>query len=392
MEPEQRPLGEADLEQMWELEREAFNVDPADRDRWQRWERAAGPERFEGAFVGGRLVAMAGVLGLGQWFGGRPVPMGGLRAVAVRLEHRRRGHAARVVRAALAAMRARGECISALYPQVVRPYRRLGWEIAGTLLYRQVSPRELAGVPEAAVPIRRATQADRAAIRAAYATLARATNGFVDRTEERWSWIFERFADDFWFLAEAAGYLLYRHLDPPGNGPEGFRVLVHDLVATSPQSLHALWTMLGGAASTVPAIVFRSGPVEPLVSLVDGNGVTVVRERPWMLRIVDGPAAIAARGYDHELRANVPLELVDDVCPWNAGRWRLVVEGGVGRLERGGAGTIRLGIGALAALYSGWAPADWLARTGGLEGGGIAERSVLGRVFAGPLPWMMDEF
>src|SRR5262249_36893578 len=162
-------------------------VDPAHRDWWARWERAAGLERLEGVFVDGRLVAMAGALGLGQWFGGRSVPMGGLRAVAVRVEQRGRGHATRAVRAALAAMRARGEVISTLYPQVVHPYRRLGWELAGTLFFRMVTPAALRAIAPSSIAVRRATDADRARLRACYDRVARTTNGFVDRTDGRWS-------------------------------------------------------------------------------------------------------------------------------------------------------------------------------------------------------------
>jgi predicted acetyltransferase len=390
---DQRPLEERDLDQMWELEREAFNVDPAHRDRWVRSERAAGLDRLEGVFVDGRLVAMAGALALGQWFGGRSVPMGGLRAVATRVEQRGRGHATRVVRAALAAMRARGEAISTLFPQVARPYRRLGWEFAGTLFFRKIAPhalREVVAPPSLAV--RRAGDEDRPRIRACYDRVARATNGFVDRTDGRWSWFFERCADDFWYVAGDDGYAVYRHLDPPGNGPEGFRLLVLDLVTTTPNALRALWAMLGATASVVPAVVFRSGVHEPLSMLLGGNDVSVGHERPWMLRLVDAPAAIAARGYAADVRAVVPLELADGTCPWNAGRWRLVIEHGVGRLERGGDGTVRLGVGALASLYTGRTTTDVLARTGLLDGGSETDRLALDRVFAGPAPWMLDEF
>jgi predicted acetyltransferase len=390
---DQRPLEERDLDQMWQLEREAFNVDPAHRDRWARWERAAGLDRLEGVFLDGRLVAMAGALAMGQWFGERAVPMGGLRAVATRVEHRGRGHATRAVRAVLDAMRARGLAISTLFPQVVLPYRRLGWEFGGTLLFRRIAPRSLREiVAPRALASRRAADDDRARIRACYDRVARTTNGFVDRTDGRWAWLFDRFADDFWFVAGEDGYAVYRHLDPPGNGPEGFRVLVLDLLATTPDALRALWATLGATASVVPTIVFRGGIHDPLATLLGGDVPSVCHERPWMVRLVDAPAAVAARGYAPETRAVVALEFDDATCAWNAGRWRLVVEDGAGRLERGGDGAVRLGVGAFASLYTGRATTDDLTRAGLLDGGGDADRRALDRVFAGPSPWMLDEF
>jgi len=390
---DQRPLTEADLEQMWEIELAAFHADPAHRDWWMRWERAAGPGRIEGLFIDGRLVATAGVFALAQWFGGRAVPMGGLRAVAARPEHHGRGHATRVVRAALDAMRARGEVVSALYPQVVRPYRNLGWAIAGTLVMRSVPTQALAAPFAAAeTAVRRATRDDRDVVRAIYDRVARTTNGFLRRPAGRWDWIFERFADDALYLAGEDGYLLYRHADPAPASHEGFRIYALDLVAATPDALRALWRLLGGMRSVVPSVAFRGGPTDPLAGLLDGNAVTVVRERPWMLRLVDAAAAIAARGYDADVRAAVPLEVVDETCPWNGGRFTLVVEAGVGRLEPGGSGAVRLGVGALAALYTGWATTAVLARTGLVDGGSASERGALDRVFAGPTPWMLDEF
>lgn len=389
---EQRPLVEADLDQMWELEREAFNADPAHVEWWKKWERAIGLDRCEGLFRDGRLVATASTLAYAQWFGGRSVPMGGVRAVMTRTETRGRGHATRVLRASLEAMRRRGEVLSVLYPAVTRPYRNLGWEVAGTVVFRRVAPRALAAIPRGDLPVRRATAADRTTIRACYDRIARATNGWIDRPDGRWDYVFDRFSEDYFFLAGDEGYVLYRSVDEPPAGPEGFRLLVLDLVAATAPAWRALWAMLGAASSVVPAVFLRSGPVEPLAHAIDSLDATVTRERPWMLRLVDAAGAVAARGWADDVRATVPLEIADEACPWNAGRRTLVVEGGTGRLEPGGSGAVKLGAGALAALYSGWATTARLAQTGLVEGGTDAERAALDRAFAGPLPWMIDEF
>jgi len=386
----QRPLTVDDLEQAWTLEREAFNAVDANRESWERWERALGLDRMEGVFADGRLVAMAGSIGLAQWFGGRSIPMGGVRAVAVRPESRGRRHASRAVRAVLEAMRARGEALSALYPATVRPYRRLGWEIAGTLFYRDVPPRALPPSPRD-VSVRRATAADRTVLRACYDRVARETDGFVDRPDARWDWWLDRNASEHCYVADDEGYVLYRHL-PIENVPDAFRLLVLDLVATTPRAFRALWGLLADARSVVPSVVFRSGPNEPLAALLDGPDLVVRRERQWMLRLVDAAAAVAARGWRTDAPGTVALDVDDPICPWNAGRWTLHLADGTARLERGGDGAVRLGIGALAALFSGWATTATLARAGALEGGRDDDRRALDRAFAGPLPWMLDEF
>ena len=65
---------------------------------------------------------------------------------------------------------------------------------------------------------------------------------------------------------------------------------------------------------------------------------------------------------------------------------------GEGRLERGGEGGVSLGIGALSSLYSGWASTATLAKTGLLRGGSDEQRARLDAAFAGPTPWLLEEF
>jgi predicted acetyltransferase len=75
-----------------------------------------------------------------------------------------------------------------------------------------------------------------------------------------------------------------------------------------------------------------------------------------MLRIVDAPAAIAARGYPSQVSLSLPLELTDPVLPANSGAWQLEVLGGAGILKRTGkpaTSALRLGARGLAALFAG---------------------------------------
>jgi predicted acetyltransferase len=88
----------------------------------------------------------------------------------------------------------------------------------------------------------------------------------------------------------------------------------------------------------------------------------------------------------------VSLELRDPLLAGNQGRFLLRVRDGRGQLEPGGRGGPTLAIGAFSSLYTGWASAEMLRRAGRLEGGSDAQLAQLGAAFAGPTPWMMDEF
>ncbi len=74
-----------------------------------------------------------------------------------------------------------------------------------------------------------------------------------------------------------------------------------------------------------------------------------------MLRVVDAPAAIAARGFPASAQLSLPLWIEDDTRPGNSGLWELVVTGGRGHLVHSPEATQPLTIGArgLAALYAG---------------------------------------
>ena len=54
-----------------------------------------------------------------------------------------------------------------------------------------------------------------------------------------------------------------------------------------------------------------------------------MRRVAWMLRVLDAPSAVAARGFPAAVSADVPLVIEDDLDrPCNAGGWRLTVARG----------------------------------------------------------------
>jgi hypothetical protein len=134
-----------------------------------------------------------------------------------------------------------------------------------------------------------------------------------------------------------------------------------------------------------------------------------------MLRLLDAPAAIAARGFPATDLA-VPLLLADDLRPANAGRWDLTVRSGRGSLTRyrtgqvhapdtpaspsgqqsgqqsgqHGGPALELGARGLAALYAG-TPVATLRRAGLAAGGSPAADAALDAAFAAT-PYMLDDF
>jgi predicted acetyltransferase len=182
--------------------------------------------------------------------------------------------------------------------------------------------------------------------------------------------------DDVDRPGELAGYALYRH--GPGPRPYDYSVIVHEVLAEDPDVLRALWRVVGSSSSQAPWVELV-GPAEDdlLLLLANADPVAVRNEIRWMLRLIDAPAAVAARGWPATARGSVHLEIIDDHAPWNTGRWILEVADGGATLTPGGNGTVQAPIGGLSSWWAGYAPATRLARLGLLHS---SDRSALERM------------
>jgi predicted acetyltransferase len=397
MDFEIRLLTEDDLEQAFRLDREVFNLPAERRDRWVR---SSQPERKHGAFANGRLVGATHALSFGQYFGSRSVPMGGVGDVAVAPEQRGKGLARRLMTEALLAMRDRGEVISALFPATTSLYRRVGYELAGAAVWHQISPRAIDHLrgSTSLETHRIEKDDDPAGIRRCYGRVAPGINGWLQRNDRRWRNLWDTWHDGHFVYAcanpdgEIESYLVYRHEPTPPGTQGDYALRVEQIVAATPEGLRAAWWTLASSASLVEAITFAASPEDAFLLLMPEQRSSVRAQVRWMLRIVDAPGAISARGYPPSLQVEVPFAVEDPLLDDNTGTWTLRVADGAGRLEPGGEGGPRLGIGALASLYTGWASSGTLARAGLLEGGSPEQLRALDAAFAGPTPWMMEEF
>src|SRR5512133_147257 len=84
------------------------------------------------AYVDGRPVANAAESRFTQWFGGRGLATSGIWGVVTEPEHRGLGLASECVSALLDGARRRGDALTTLFPAVLEPYRKAGYELAGT--------------------------------------------------------------------------------------------------------------------------------------------------------------------------------------------------------------------------------------------------------------------
>jgi predicted acetyltransferase len=113
-----------------------------------------------------------------------------------------------------------------------------------------------------------------------------------------------------------------------------------------------------------------------------------------MLRVVDAPAAIAARGFPRAVSASVVLRIHDPARPANSGLWDLAVTDGSGALRPFesalAGGVMTLSARGLAALYAG-TPVGTLRQAGLASGGTPDGDEALDAAFAAT-SYMLDAF
>jgi predicted acetyltransferase len=344
--------------------------------------------RTWGVLEGDRLLATATWRSYAQWWGGRPVPMGGVAGVAVHPDGRGQGAATRLVRVLLGQLRGAGQPISVLFPTAPGIYRPLGWELVGRLDETVLPTAALRTVrPSGAARVRTAGLADVPTLTRLWHEHGRATDGALTRDGPSSPRGLEKLlAHDVVALAEqdgrATGYLAYDRGRGYGAAAE---LLVAELVAQDPAALSALLASLA-SWDAVAGSVRWTGPLDEVALALGSTLPTPGVGRPWMLRIADAPAAVAARGWRSSVRAQAAFTLVDPEVPDHEGPWLLTVQDGVGRLDRAPAGSPRLDVRGLALLYAGAGP-------GRLLRAGLLEAPVPGLdACAGPAPVLLDYF
>jgi predicted acetyltransferase len=362
--------------------------------------------RCLGAFEGDLLIGTALYHDMRQWWYGRAVPMAGVAGVKVAPEYRGQG-AGRALMTALAALMAeRGYPLSVLFPATMPMYRSLGWEIAGHLHEAVMPSRALGTLPRAdvkAAELRRPGPADAAEVLEVIGRAHRDARDcgpvtWDEATMRRWltrpGWYADR--DRYAYLARD-GFLAYHWR----NGHD--EIMVGRLVASTAADTAALWAVAASNASVAETVRAVVGPSDPLWWMLREQDAGIAERESWMLRLLDAPAAIAARGFPATDLA-VPLQLADDLRPANAGRWELTVRSGQGSLTRyrtgpvhapdppasPGGPALELGARGLAALYAG-TPVATLRRAGLAAAGSPAADAALDAAFAAT-PYMLDDF
>ncbi|MFB9968149.1 GNAT family N-acetyltransferase [Sinosporangium siamense] len=382
-----RDVAPADLDALLAIRVRSFgHMSAGEAEEWKaKYTLSAQEGLLLGAYDGSRIMAGARIADFRQWWYGRPLTCAGIAGVVVAPEDRGKGVARTMIRAVVERAAALGYPVSALYPSTTPLYRSCGWEHAGARHYYVIPTESLRSVrPAHPVALRRMGPGDAAEVMLILHRVysAARASGPVCATEVQWrQWL----GDDRAFLYIADdGFIVYRWA--------GDALHVDHLAAASEHTARTLWGLLGSTSSTAKSIRAALDPADPVFHMLGERGVLGVALTPWMMRVVDLPTAVSARGYPTSVTADLTLDVDDPVRPGNTGLWRLTFTKGEGTAEpaRPADSATHVGVGAFSALYAG-VPTDALRRSGLLTGGSPADDEVLDTVFAAR-PYMIDHF
>jgi predicted acetyltransferase len=312
-----------------------FGEEPKDDDL-ERYTKTLVRERFYTAYDGDVPVGTAADFPFTLTVPGGELAAGGVTWVAVLPSHRRKGVLTQLMRRELDDLHERGEPLAVLWASEAAIYGRFGYGMAAPHFEMQADRARFAlrGDPAPRGTVRMLALEDALdPCMQVYERVRPTIPGFVARTREWWEAY--RLADpEQWrrgaspkYVAvvdvdgEPSAYLIYRVKSDWEAGFPKSQVRVVEALAATTAAERELWRFAFGIDLTV-RVDSRVDPGSPLPLLVvDARSLHLQMSEGLWLRIVDIEGALAGRSYagdDH-----VVVDVRDEFCPWNAGRWRV---------------------------------------------------------------------
>jgi predicted acetyltransferase len=333
-----RPIDPSEFPAFFRALIEAFGEDPRDSDR-EFDLPVFEPERSLAGFDGDQIVSTAGIYTRDMTLPGGPKPVAGVTVVSVAPTHTRRGLLTEMMRRQLTELyEGQREPVAALWASEGGIYGRFGYGLAAnraTVSGRTDAMRLRRGTDLGTGRIRLVTpEQARPHLAEVYEQVRPTQVGWLARPGGWWDYRLRdpehwrggasafRFALNTEEDGTVSGYAFYRLKQSWDVRRGDSEVIVTEIAATTPQAYARLWSFLLNI-DLIAAVRKRISPLdEPLRhQLADPRALQLeILDSLWV-RVADVGRALADRTYSTDV--DVVLEVADDFCPWNAGRWRL---------------------------------------------------------------------
>ncbi|GII55606.1 UPF0256 protein [Planotetraspora thailandica] len=339
---EVRPITESEWPAFAAVDYETFNSSnpPVAADRWRELVEI---DRSLAAFDGDVMVGCTSVYTFSMTVPGGPIPVAGVTAVGVLASHRRRGVLTSLMTRQLHDLHDGGEAVAALYASEAGIYGRFGYGRAADNFFFRIPKHGSAFVRTApsdpALRLRVAKPAEElAAFRTVFDAVRVSRPGMYARSDPRWR--HEVLADDDHdrrglgplrcVIAEdddgPRGYALFRV--KPGatdhDVPDG-ELRLSELFAVDPAAYAMVWRSVLDRDLCSRVFAWNRPVDDPVIHLLaEPRHLNAGWVDELWVRLVDVDRALASRSYTAP--ADLVIEVEDQVCPWNAGRWRLTTD------------------------------------------------------------------
>ena len=312
-----------------------FGDEPNDEEL-ERHRKMLVRERFYAAYDDDAPVGTAADFPFTLTVPGGELAAGGATWVAVLPSHRRQGVLTQLMRRELDDLHERGEPLAVLWASEAAIYGRFGYGMAAPHFDMDADRSRFAlrddPGPRGKVRMVSLAEALEPCVHV-YERVRPRTPGFIARSPEWWQT--GRLADPeqwrrgaspkyvavFELDGEPSAYGIYRvKSEWEGGFPKG-QVRVVEALAAAAAAERELWRFLFGIDLTI-RVDSRLDPASPLfLMVVDARSLQLRASEGLWLRLVDVEAALRGRSYATD--DGVVVELSDEFCRWNAGRWRM---------------------------------------------------------------------
>lgn len=383
---------EREAQRLGEILGQCFN--PQFSDYWSYFSNSIGLDNFRVIRDATEVVGGLAILQMGQWFGGRRIPMAGIAAVGVLPEYRGTGVAFELMSQTLKELYAKGVPLSTLYPATQRLYRKAGYEQAGTCCHWEL-PIESIRLNERTLPIR-AIPPQPEFFHNLYQEWAVNNSGNVDRSSTMWALVLQPpnekvYAYLIGSQTQPEGYVIFNQAPNQQPGAGDYNIFIRDWVALTTAAGRRLWTFIADHRSQANLVMWRGPALDPFLLLLPEQTGKIELLQRWLLRVVDVEKALSGRGYPLGVDAQLHLDIKDELLSENNGQFVLTVSQGQGEVKRGGKGEVQLNISALAPLYTGLFTPHQLQLAGQIQASEAA-LAIAAKLFTSSEPWMSDRF
>jgi len=345
------------------------------------------------------IVACVKIIPLKVSFKNKIVDAGGISAVAVLPEYRRRGIADMMLKDALKRMFNAKYPFSLLYPFQHRFYRKYGWEFIGSVMLYEIEPSNIPMFEER-FNVRKMKISDREKIKKVYAEKILNVNFALYRNDAFWTRVvFQNFPNPY--VYEDGDLLGYVSFEMKKNGRGLVEIEIKELVALTPEAYRGLWGFLASLTEQVVKIKYLAPPDEPLFDVL-----IEPREREFkrpffeyksfasicsgfMMRIINLEEALKLLKIANAPNFETSISIKDDLIPENNFTFKIIVEDRNINIKKidSKIPDIETDIATFSQIFSGFVKPTSLYQTGKIRGD-FKMIKFLDPVFADSLPFM----